>query len=174
MTDVVTYRTEKMEQLKKLAKEKNVSISQLTGDIVNYYFEFYDLRNTKPLKASSEMISFCFSLLSESDLQKTTDLVNKEITRFVKTITTDFSLENMLKLIRNYYKYNHFEFSEFDETDHIKIACKNPMSRNWNKNAVTGLSKFLNDIGLATVVDSSDDRFHSYKISKQKSHKTIN
>jgi len=168
MTDAVTFRTEKMEQLKKLAKEKNVSISQLTGDIVNYYFEFNDLRNAKPLKASSEVISFCFSLLSESDLQKTTDLVNKEITRFVKTITTDYSLENMLKLIRNYYKYNHFEFSEFDETDHIKIICNNPMSSNWNKNAVTGLSKFLNDIGLATVVDSSDDRFHSYKISKQK------
>ena len=174
MTDVVTFRTEEMEQLKKLAKEKNVSISQLTGDIVNYYFEFYDLRNTKPLKASSEMISFCFSLLSESDLQKTTDLVNKEITRFVKTITTDFSLANMIKIILNYYKYNHFKFSEFDETDYIKIVCENPMSRNWNKNAVTGLSRFLNDIGLATVVDSSDDRFHSYKISKQKSHKTIN
>ena len=44
------------------------------------------------------------------------------------------------------------------------------MSRNWNKNAVTGLSQFLNDIGIATVVDSSDDKFHSYKISKQKSH----
>jgi len=170
MTDVVTFRTEEMEQLKKLAKEKNVSISQLTGDIVNYYFEFYDLRNTKPLKASSEMISFCFSLLSESDLQKTTDLVNKEITRFVKTITTDFSLANMIKIILNYYKYNHFKFSEFDETDYIKIVCENPMSRNWNKNAVTGLSKFLNDIGFATVVDSSDDGLHSFKISKQKSH----
>ncbi len=174
MTDVVTYRTEKMEQLKKLAKEKNVSISQLTGDIVNYYFEFYDLRNAKPLKASSELISFCFSLLSESDLQKTTDLVSHEIARYVKTITTDFSLANMIKIILNYYRYNHFKFSEFDETDYIKITCKNPMSRNWNKNAVTGLSRFLNDIGLATVVDSSDDRFHSYKISKQKSHKTIN
>ena len=170
MTDVISYRTEKGEELKKLAKERDVSVSQLTGDIVNYYFEFFDLRNAKPLKASSELISFCFSLLSESDLQKTTDLANKEITRFVKTITTDFSLENMLKLIRNYYKYNHFEFSEFDEADYIKIICNNPMSRNWNKNAVTGLSRFLNDIGIATVVDSSDDRFHSYKISKQKSH----
>jgi len=62
MTDVISYRTEKGEELKKLAKEKNISISQLTGDIVNYYFEFYDLRNAKPLKASSELISFCFSL----------------------------------------------------------------------------------------------------------------
>ena len=170
MTDVISYRTERMEQLKKLAKEKNISISQLTGDIVNYYFEFYDLRNAKPLKASSELISFCFSLLSESDLHKTTDLVNKEITRFVKTITTDYSLDNMLKLIRNYYKYNHFKFSEFDETDYIKIVCNNPMSRNWNKNAVKGLCIFLNEIGFATVEDSSDDGLHSYKISKHKSH----
>ena len=170
MTEVVSYRTEKMEQLKKLAKERNVSVSQLTGDIVNYYFEFFDLRNAIPFKGSSEMMSFCFSLLSESDLQKTIDLASHEISRFVKTVTIDFSLDNMIKLILNYYKYNHFKFSEFDETDYIKIICNNPMSRNWNKNAVTGLSQFLNDIGIATVVDSSDDRFHSYKISKQKSH----
>ena len=170
MTEVVSYRTEKMEQLKKLAKERNVSVSQLSGDIVNYYFEFFDLRNAIPFKGSSEMMSFCFSLLSESDLQKTIDLASHEISRFVKTVTIDFSLDNMIKLILNYYKYNHFKFSEFDETDYIKIICNNPMSRNWNKNAVTGLSQFLNDIGIATVVDSSDDRFHSYKISKQKSH----
>jgi hypothetical protein len=41
MTDVISYRTEKIEQLKKLAQERNVSVSQLTNDIVNYYFEFF-------------------------------------------------------------------------------------------------------------------------------------
>ena len=170
MTDVVTYRTERMEQLKKLAKERNVSVSQLTGDIVNYYFEFFDLRNAIPFKGSSEMMSFCFSLLSESDLQKTIDLASHEISRFVKTVTIDFSLENMIKIILNYYRYNHFKFSEFDETDYIKIVCNNPMSRNWNKNAVKGLCIFLNEIGFATVEDSSEDGLHSFKISKHKSH----
>ncbi len=170
MTDAVTYRTERMEQIKKLAKERDVSVSQLTGDIVNYYFEFLDLRNAIPFKGSNEMISFCFSLLSESDLQKTIDLASHEISRFVKTVTIDFSLENMIKIILNYYRYNHFKFSEFDETDYIKIVCNNPMSRNWNKNAVKGLCIFLNEIGFATVEDSSDDGLHSYKISKHKSH----
>ncbi len=172
MTDVISYRTEKIEQLKKLAQERNVSVSQLTNDIVNYYFEFFDLRqNMGMFKGSSEMMSFCFSLISESDLLKTTDLLSKVITRYVKTITNDFSLANLIKIILNYYDYNHFKFSEFVETDYIKIVCNNSMPKNWNKYAARGISKYFNDFGFAAAEDSSEDGLHSYKISKQKSHK---
>ena len=62
MTDVISYRTEKGEELKKLAKERKVSVSQLTNDIVNYYFEYFELRQKMGMfKGSSEMMSFCFS-----------------------------------------------------------------------------------------------------------------
>ncbi len=170
MTDVISYRTEKGEKLKKLAKERNVSVSQLTSDIVDYYFEYFDLREKMVMfKSSNEMMSFCFSLISESDILKTTDLLSKVITRYVKTITNDFSLANLIKIILNYYDYNHFKFSEFDETDYIKIVCKNSMPRNWNKYAARGISKFFTDFGFHTVEDSSEDKLHSYKISKQKS-----
>ncbi len=100
MTDVISYRTDKGEELKKLAKERNVSLSELTNDIVNYYFEFFDLRTKMGIfKASSETISHCFSLISESDIHKSTDLGCQVISRYVKTITTDFSLENLIKII---------------------------------------------------------------------------
>ena len=111
-----------------------------------------------------------FSLISESDIPKTTDLLSKVIIRYVKTITNDFSLANLIKIILNYYDYNHFKSSEFDETDYIKIVCNNSMPKNWNKYAAMGLSKFFTDFGFATVEDSSEDGLHSYKISKQKSH----
>ncbi len=170
MTDVISYRTEKGEKLKKLAKDRNVSVSQLTSDIVDYYFEYFDLRQKMGMfKASSEMMSYWFSLISDSDILKTTDLLSKVITRYVKTITNDFSLANLIKIILNYYDYNHFKFSEFDETDYIKIVCNNPMPKNWNKYAARGLSKFFSDFGFAAVEDSSEDGLHSYKISKQKS-----
>jgi len=78
MTDVITYRTEKGEELKKLAKERNVSLSQLTNDIINNYFEYFDLRQSMDkFTGISEMISFSFSLISESDIRKTTDLLSK-------------------------------------------------------------------------------------------------
>jgi hypothetical protein len=171
MTDVVTYRTEKGEKLKKLAKERDVSVSQLTNDIVDYYFEFFELREKIVMfKGSTEMMSFCFSLISESDILKTTDFLSKVITRYVKTITNDFSLANLIKIVLNYYDYNHFKFSEFDETDYIKIVCKNSMPINWNKYAARGISKFFTDFGFAAAEDSSDDGLHSYKISKQKSN----
>jgi len=171
MTDVISYRTEKGEKLKKLAKERDVSVSQLTNDIVDYYFEYFDLREKMVMfKSSNEMMSFCFSLISESDILKTTDMLSKVITRYVKTITNDFSLANLIKIILNYYDYNHFKFSEFDETDYIKIVCNNSMPKNWNKYAARGISKFFSDFGFATVEDSSEDKLHSYKISKQKSH----
>jgi len=171
MTDVISYRTEKGEELKKLAKERDVSVSQLTNDIVNYYFEYFDLRQKMVMfKGSNEMMSFCFSLISESELPKTTNLLGKVITRYVKTITNDFSLANLIKIILNYYDYNNFTFSEFDETDYIKIVCKNSMPRTWNKYAAMGISKFFSDFGFAAAEDSSEDGLHSYKISKQKSH----
>ena len=171
MTDVITYRTEKGEKLKKLAKERGVSVSQLNKDIVDYYFEYFDYRQKMGMfKGSNEMVSYCFSLISDSDIQKTTDLLSKVITRHVKTITNDFSLANLIKIILNYYDYNHFKFSEFDEPDYIKIVCNNSMPRNWNKYAVRGLSKFFNDFGFAAVEDSSEEGLHAYKISKQKSH----
>ncbi len=139
MTDVISYRTEKGEKLKKLAKERDVSVSQLTNDIVDYYFEYFDLQQKMVMyKGSNEMMSFCFSLISESDILKTTDLLSKVITRYAKTITNDFSLANLIKIILNYYDYNHFKFSEFDETDHIKIVCKNSMPRTLNKYAEMG------------------------------------
>jgi translation initiation factor 2B subunit (eIF-2B alpha/beta/delta family) len=171
MTDVISYRTEKGEKLKKLAKERDVSVSQLTNDIVNYYFEYFELRQKMGMfKGSSEMMSFCFSLISESDILKTTDFLSKVITRYVRTITNDFSLANLIKIILNYYDYNHFKFSEFDEPDYIKIVCKNSMPKNWNKYAALGLSKTFTDFGFAAAEDSSEDGIHSYKISKQKSH----
>jgi hypothetical protein len=170
MTDVISYRTDKGEELKKLAKERNVSLSELTNDIVNYYFEFFNLRKQMGMfKGNTEMMSYCFSLISESDILKTTDLLSKVISRYVKTITTDFSLANLIKIILNYYDYNHFKYSEFDETNYIKIVCKNSMPKNWNKYAARGLSKFFSDFGFAAVEDSSEDQLHSYKISKQKS-----
>ena len=96
-------------------------------------------------------------------------MLGKVITRYVKTITNDFSLANLIKIILNYYDYNHFKFSEFDETDYIKIVCNNSMPKNWNKYAARGISKFFSDFGFAAVEDSSEDKLHSYKISKQKS-----
>ncbi len=169
MTDVITYRTEKGEELKKLAKERNVSLSQLTNDIVNYYFEFNDLRTkSNLLKQSSETISYCFSLISESDIHKATNLCSVVINRYVKTVTNDFSLANLIKIILNYYKYNDFTYSEFDEIDYIKIVCKNSMSKNWNEYLAMGLSKSLTHFGFDTVEDSAEDGIHSYKISKQK------
>ena len=169
MTDVITYRTEKGEELKKLAKERNVSLSQLTNDIINNYFEYFNLRQSMDkFTGISEMISFSFSLISESDIRKTTDLLSKEITKYVKTITNDFSLANLIKIALNYYGYNHFKFSEFDEPDYIKIVCNNSMSENWNKYVLMGITKFFTDMGFDSVEDAAEDGIHSYKILKQK------
>jgi hypothetical protein len=40
MTDVSTYRTERGEELRKLAEKQNISISQLTSEIINNYLEY--------------------------------------------------------------------------------------------------------------------------------------
>lgn len=170
MTDVISYRTDKLEELNKLAKERNVSLSELSSNIIDYYLEFYELRkNLEMFKDSSEMLSLCFSLLDESDLEKTSDLLGKGITRYIKMVTSDFSLGNILKIYENWYKFNNFKVAIFDEADYTKIVCGNPMSKNWNKHAAMGTVNSMKDFGFDVITDTPEKGLLTYKISKQKS-----
>jgi len=170
MTDVLSYRTERLEELKKLAKEKNISLSQLSSEIINEYLNFFLLTSKYDMFCESKrLISACFELLDESDLEKTSDILGNEVFQYLKTLTTDFSLPKIIEIVRTWYTYNHFTLDEFDEGDFIKLVTKNTMSKNWNLHNAKGAIKFFKRFGYDGAIDAAEEGLVSYKISKTKS-----
>ena len=169
MTDVLSYRTDKIEELKKLAKEKNVSLSQLTSDIIEEYLEFELLTSKYKMHRDSEkLISYIFEFLDESTMEKIIDFCTNEVVISLKTMTNDFSIASILNIIKNWLKFNNLTLDEFDEDSHIKLVCNNNLSRNWNIMNATVFTKIFEHFGYSGMVDSTQNGFLSFKISKQK------
>ena len=170
MTDVLSYRTDKIEQLKKLAKKGNISLSQLSSDIIDEYLQFYVLtQNYDMYRDSKETISLCFELLDESDIDKIVAFSIKGDIQSIKTIIQEYSFENITYWVRTWYKFNNFKVEEFDQGESLKFVCKNNMSENWNimiAGNIVGIYKYF---GYDGVIESKEKGLFGYKILKQKS-----
>jgi len=169
LTDVISYRTEKGDELKKLSKKKNISLSQLTSDIIDEYLLFYSMnQHYDMLRESKKVVSFCFEFLSESDIEKVSDLNAEEATQSMKMVLHEYSFENITDLLRAWFKYNKFTVEEFEMDGNLKFACKNNMSKNWNIEVSSSITKTYKNFGYASVIESQEKGLFSFKISKQK------
>ncbi len=170
MTDVLSYRTGKIERLKKLAKKRNVSLSQLSSDIIDEYLLFYDLTQKSDMyRDSKAMISFCFELIDKSDLDKVVALASKRVIQTIKTMIQEYSFENITDVIRPWFKFNNFKVEEFDQGESLKFVCKNNMSENWNAMIAAEVVAIYKYFGYDGVIESKEKGLFDYKILKQKS-----
>ena len=170
MNNVITYRTNRVEDLKKLAKEKGISISNQTSKIVDDYLGYHLLTTKLDMyRDSKRMLSACFDLLDEVALYKLAKIIVEDAVQSIKTMTNDLSLPTIFKQVNNWFKINNFILDEFDQGEHIKIVCKNVMGKNWNIYAANGLVGIFASFGYAGTVDSTEKGFFSVKILKKKS-----
>ena len=171
MTDVVSYRTEKIDKLKKIAEQKNISLSQLSSDIIDDYLEFSLLVENYPMmRISKKLFSYSFSFFDDSELEKLIDFASKEANQTVKTIVSDYSLPNILLIVRTWFKYNDLKLQEFDETSSFKFVCKNENSLNWNKFITGCLLRLFKSFGYSGSLNSVEEGFFSISIVKNKSN----
>ena len=170
MTDVVSYRTDKIEELKKLAQDKGVSLSQFTSDIVEEYLDFHLLtKKFKMYHVSERVISTCFELLDESDLKKLkNDVIVPEAIQSIKTMTNDFSFFNILQIILTWTRYNDLVFDMFDEKGYLKVICKNKMPKNWNIYGSELLIEIFKNFGFGGAIVSAEKGLFSIKLEKEK------
>ena len=63
-------------------------------------------------------------MLNMLDLEKIIKIATKEATNSMKTMTNEFSFENISSIIRKWFKHNKFELKEFHETNTVKCVCK--------------------------------------------------
>ena len=97
LTDVISYRTEKGDELKKLAEKQNISLSQLTSNIIDEYLQFHVItQNYDMYRESKEVISLCFELLEKVNVDKVIALHTKGAIQSIKTIIQEYSSTNAL------------------------------------------------------------------------------
>jgi len=170
MTHVLTYRTDKIEELKKLAKKNGVSLSNQTSEIIDDYLRYHPLTTKLDMyQDSKQMLSACFDFLDEADLYKLVKIIVEDAVQSIKTITNNLSLPSISKHVNNLFKINNFILDEFDQGEHVKVVCKNVMGKNWNIYAANGLAGIFANFGYAGTVDSTEKGFFSIKILKKKS-----
>ena len=168
MNNVITYRTDRIEELKKLAKEKKISLSRLTSTIIHDYLEHQIItKNFKMFCSGEKALSVAFENLDKQTLEKIIKIATKEATNSMKTMTNEFSFENISSIIRKWFKHNKFELKEFHETNTVKWVCKTNLSKNLNEYISKVTVNIINQFGYSGISSNEDDIIQ-IKISKQK------
>ena len=167
MTHVITYRTDRIEDLKKLSKEKKISLSSLTSEIINDYLEYWIItKNFKMFCSGEKALSVAFENLDKQTLEKVIKIATNEATNSIKTMTNEFSLENISSIVRKWFKYNKFDLREFHEEDTVKLVCKTNLSKNFNEYISKVTTSIINQFGY-NGISSNEDGIIQIKISKQ-------
>ena len=172
MANVISYRTDKEEQLKKFAKQRSITLSQLTSDIVNHYLEFYELSTKLDMvRDTKKTISVCFELLDDDDLTKIGEIDTVEVIQSFKMMINDFSFEKLSELVRSWFRFSNYDLEEFDEDTHVKFVSKNKMSRNWNFHQANVFVQIYQHFGFSGSVESTEENLLVFKISKKQEQK---
>jgi len=168
MNSIITYRTDRIEDLKKLAEEKEISLSQLSGDIISDYFEFAKLYSTiERYTDSREIVSICFESMDKSSLDKLLEIAINDITTGMEALCVD-SFEKLTDKALTYFRLNSFKLEQFDKGSHVNFVSKNPMPKNWNIYVSTVITRLYKNLGYDGLVESAEKGFLSFKILKQK------
>ena len=78
MNNVITYRTDRIEELKKLAKEKKISLSRLTSTLIHDYLEHQIItKNFKMFCSGEKSLSVAFENLDKQTLEKIIKIATK-------------------------------------------------------------------------------------------------
>lgn len=164
---VVSLRTRRIKELKSLANEMEITISQLSSDIIDEYLEFKELTTKYRMhRESKKVYSYVYEFLDESAIKKVIDLSVEEAIDAIKTMTNDFSLASILNLIKKWAKFNDISIEEFSEESCFKFVCKNNMSLNWNKSSTKVFIKIFEHFGFSGTEDFFKEGMFSVKISK--------
>lgn len=167
MTNVLSYRTDKVSELKILAKERNISLSQISSDIVDNYLESNRLFSGMNLYCDiREIISICFESIDEKQLEKVLNVSMKDVAKAMKLKGIN-SFEKASEIAIGFFNVNSFSLEKHDTGSHLVFVSKNPMPKNWNIYVSTIITLLFKNVGYCGIVESVDHGFFSVAISKE-------
>lgn len=163
---VISYRTNKDEKLKKIAFEKKMTVSQLSTNVIDNYLYEYDLvTKYDMIRDTRKMISLIFDLVSDQDMDKVLEVDSTEVVQSLKSMTTDFSFENILNLLlEKWFNLNNFKLEQFVEEEYVKFACKNTMGKNWNIHQAKVFVRIFENFGFKGNVETAEENLLLFRI----------
>lgn len=165
---VISYRTDRINELKKVATEKDVSLSNLTSMIIDDYLEYYSLvKNFKMFCVGRKEISAVFEHLDKQAMEEIIKIATMHAYNSIKIATNEFSLEKVVSIIGKWFKYNEFDLREFHEKETIKLICKIDMSKKFNEYVSKVIENLFNKFNYQAISLHDFDMIE-IKVSKQK------
>ena len=161
MKDVICYRSSNVDELRKIAKIRNVSLSTITAEIIDEYLHKNKfIKKYDTMRDGRKLISSAFENLDPSVFEKLATIDADEFVRGAKMSINDFSLENILSSFRGWIDINKLKLSEFDENERIRWLCETKMGKNYNEITANAFKKALENFGFSSNVEAfSDDDF---------------
>lgn len=156
MKDVISYRTPHLDELKKIAKIRNVSMSTITGEIIENYLHNHSLlKKYDMFNDGKKFISAAFENLDPSVFEKVAAAGANECARGARMSMNDFSLNNILTYFREWIEINDLELSEFDENERIRWICQTNMGKNYNEICGNSFKIVLEKFGFRSNLEGS-------------------
>jgi len=153
--EVISYRTIHLDELKKISKIRNVSLSTFTGEIIHDYLHHRNIiKKYDMLNDGRQFISAAFETLDPSVFDQIATIGANECIRGAKMSMNHFSLENLLTYFREWIEINNLKLSEFDEKERIRWFCETNMGKNYNVIYANCFKKVLQKFGFSAIVES--------------------
>ncbi len=168
MKGVISYRTDDLDELKKIAKIRNLSLSTLTGQIIHDYLNNHSLiKKYDMFLDGKKFISAAFENLDPAVFDKVIEVGTKECTRGAKKSMNDFCLENLMNYFKGWIESNSLKLSEFDENDRIKWICETNMGEKYNIICVQCFKNVLENFSFNSNINSvGEDDFELIILKK--------
>lgn len=158
MKDVISYRTDYLEELKKISKIRNISLSTITGEIIKDFLQNHTIIKKYDLFSDGKkFISAAFENLEPVVFDKIATIGATEFTRAAKMSMNQFSLENLLNYFSGWMELNKLKLSEFDENNRIRWICETKMGKNYNEICANCFKKVFEKFCFCANVESFTD-----------------
>lgn len=167
MKDVICFRTDNLDDLKKIAKIRNVSLSTITGEIIKDYLNNHTIiKKYDMFSDGKKFITSAFENLDPSTFEEISTAGANECARGAKMSMNNFTLQNLLSYFKGWIEINDLQLSEFDENERIRWICKTKMGKNYNQICGNCFKKVLENFGFSSIIDSFNDEFFEIIFSK--------
>ena len=160
-TELVTFRFDKetLENLRKDAKSKEISLNNLMGQIINQYTDWYSQAQVLGIIPMLDTyLKLILKDFSKSDIQKIVRDWNKKYREGMNTTcNAEITLELLIHSLEVYGKIAGVNFLKFETKEYTSITYRHNCGKNF--------SIFFSEIWLSSLGDLS--KKVSTKISEQ-------
>ena len=131
MKDVICYRSSNIDELRKIAKIRNVSLSTITEEIIDDYLHKNTfIKKYDSMRDGKKFIAYAFENLDPSVFEKISTIDANEFVRGVKMSMNDFSLENILSSFRGWMKLTELLLTNENQESSLTVLISFWLTQN--------------------------------------------